>query len=470
MSDTTITARKLALSWKQTVVFSLLAVASFHLAYGFDKCSFLILVYLYCLCELTRLSTDRRAFYCGLVIGVLVYAPQLYFFYTIFGVAAVALWLVLAFWLGLFLLLARRTRARFGKKIGVLLIPYFWTGLEYFRSELYYLRFSWLNVGYVLSGPSGLLFMKFLGVYGSGFVWLAIMAWAALVRKNLLVVYGVCITVFAAFLILENRSASIAPEGPHISVAGVQMEFPAQLGVPLMLDKLLQQNPDAQLLVLSEYTFDGPVPTRVKDWCRKNNRHLIVGGKAPVSETQFYNTAFVVDTNGEVAFQQFKSVPIQFFKDGLPAKDQKLWDSPWGKIGICICYDLSYTRVTDELIRQGAQAFIVPTMDVAEWGEHQHSLHARVAPVRAAEYGLPIFRVCSSGISQLIDRSGRVMAAAPFPGDQATIAGQLRLAEPGTRPLDRWLAPLSVSLTAILIIWFALSSWQRRPVISNFKH
>ena len=33
-----------------------------------------------------------------------------------------------------------------------LLIPMLWTGLEYFRSGLYYLRFSWFNAGYAFSG------------------------------------------------------------------------------------------------------------------------------------------------------------------------------------------------------------------------------------------------------------------------------------------------------------------------------
>ena len=97
-------------------------------------------------------------------------------------------------------------------------------------------------------------------------------------------------------------------------------------------------------------------------------------------------------------------MPIQFFKDGLPAREQRLWDSPWGKIGLCICYDLSYARVTDRLVRLGAQAMIVPTMDVVDWGQREHELHARVAPIRSAEYGIPIFRVASSGISQWTDR------------------------------------------------------------------
>ena len=120
----------------------------------------------------------------------------------------------------------------------------------------------------------------------------------------------------------------------------------------------------------------------------------------PSSRRTFYNTAFVIDPRGEVVFRQAKCVPIQFFKDGLPALEQRVWDSPWGKIGFCICFDLSYRRVADALIRSGAQALIVPTMDLAEWGAHQHRLNARIAPIRAAEYGIPIFRLASSGISQ----------------------------------------------------------------------
>jgi apolipoprotein N-acyltransferase len=155
-------------------------------------------------------------------------------------------------------------------------------------------------------------------------------------------------------------------------------------------------------------------------------------------------------------FRQVKAVPIQFFKDGLPAPEQKLWNSPWGKIGICVCYDLSYTRVTDRLVKLGAEALIVPTMDVVDWGSAQHELHARIAPVRATEYGLPIFRVASSGISQLVDRSGRVTATAPCPGDAATITGTLEMRGVGRRPPDRWLAPLATGVTAALIVWFPI--------------
>jgi predicted amidohydrolase len=231
------------------------------------------------------------------------------------------------------------------------------------------------------------------------------------------------------------------------------MEFPTENEVLLRLNDLIRSYPGTDLLVLSEYTFDGPVPERIRKWCRDNTRYLVAGGREPAPDGTFYNTAFVVGPSGDILFRQVKAVPIQFFKDGLPAPAQKVWHSPWGNIGICVCYDLSYTRVTDRLLELGAEAIIVPTMDVVDWGSSQHELHARIAPARATEYGLPIFRLASSGISQLVDRAGHVLAAAPCPGDGAALAGTLELRGAGRRPLDRWLAPFAAGVTALVIIW-----------------
>jgi apolipoprotein N-acyltransferase len=121
--------------------------------------------------------------------------------------------------------------------------------------------------------------------------------------------------------------------------------------------------------------------------------------------------------------------------------------------------------VTDELIRQGAQGLIFPTMDVAEWGAAQHELHARIAPMRAAEYGVPVFRLCSSGISQFVGRDGRVISSAPFPGQGAMLSAQMELRAPGRRPLDRPLTELSVVVTSALMLFLIFDAVlaHRRP-------
>lgn len=453
-----------ALSFRETALLALGAVVAFQLAYTFTGCSFLIAIYLYCLFQLARLKTTRLAFYLGLAIGLLAYAPQSMFLWNIFGAAALPLWLVLAFWTALFLALARLCLARLGKVPALILIPFIWAGLEYFRSELYYLRFSWLNAGYAFSENLQWLPLKLLGVYGTGFLLMAIISLSTLLQRKQRM--ATLVTGLAMLGILVNlpdgKKLSLPADSGGINVAGVQLEFPSEPQIIASLNTLIKKDPQAKLLVLSEYTVDGPVPEGIKTWCRKNQRYLIIGGKDPAPGSNYYDTAFVVGPAGEILFHQGKSVPIQFFKDGLPAREQRLWESPWGNIGICICYDLSYTRVTDQLIRLGAQAIIVPSMDAADWGRQQHELHARVAPMRAAEYGIPIFRLASSGISQYVNASGRVLAAVPMPGDEAIISGKLDLKGAGKLPLDRVIAPLSVWVTAVTIGWLAVVSFKQK--------
>jgi apolipoprotein N-acyltransferase len=449
---------------RSALLLSILAAVSFQLAYSFPICSVLMVLFAYALFELSRVSSPRLAFYFGLGLGFTVYAPQLSFFWNIFGAAAIALWLVLAFWLAVFLLLSRLVRTHFGSTIAALLIPFLWTGLEYFRSELYYLKFSWMNMGYAFSGNLPLGLLHYVGVYGVGLLIMVAVALPSLLkpkprllaRAALFLILAICLNL----PLLDRNSIANASKGPL--VAGVQLEFPSEKEAVFYLDKLIKTHPEAELLVLSEYTFNGPVPEIIKDWCREHKRHLIIGAKDPVSESDFNDTAFVINPSGEIIFRQGKSVPIQFFKDGLPAKEQKLWDSPWGKIGICICYDLSYSRVTDELIRLGAQAIIVPTMDLVDWGNHQHELHARVAPIRAAEYDVPIFRLASSGISQSVCRTGEVLASAPMPGEGVILAGTLDMNRPGTLPLDRFLAPVSVGITALTACGVIFASFRKR--------
>jgi apolipoprotein N-acyltransferase len=116
----------------------------------------------------------------------------------------------------------------------------------------------------------------------------------------------------------------------------------------------------------------------------------------------------------------------------------------------------------DNLIRLGAQGLILPTMDVADRGIREHALHARIAPMRAAEYAVPVFRLRSSGFSQFVGPSGRVLESAPFPGAGAIISAPMRLAHRGRLPPDHWLAPLSGVVTVLLGAWLAIDRYQQR--------
>ncbi len=471
------------LSVRQTLGFILGAVVCFHLAYTPAQSgllAFAIVGYVIGLVQLARLPSTRQCFYVAMGVGFACFAPQLGFFWNIFGAFAIALWLVLALWIAAFVVITHVAIVQLGWKRAAFLTPFFWTGLEYFRSELYYLKFSWLNVGYAFA-ESSIVRWSHLGVCGVGFLSAAFAACFLVIRRErllrltlsellaLVVTFGVL-----AALLIPTMSEMRGYGRPKLVLAGIQLEFPETSRIEQSLVKTIRISEqdkarawwgltNVDLVVLPEYTLDGEPMDALKDWCRTNQKFLIVGGKQPLGDTNYYNTAFVISTNGEVVFKQVKSVPIQFFKDGLPAPEQKVWDSPWGKIGICICYDLSYTRITDALVRQGAQMLIVPTMDVETWGQHQHELHARIAPVRAAEYGIPIFRVASSGISQGVDYRGSVQAIAPFPGEGETIFFGAHIGSKGSVPPDRLLATLSVFITIVFIFrTFAATLWRKR--------
>jgi apolipoprotein N-acyltransferase len=448
--------------WGKSFLWLALAVASFHLAYSsikFPALGLFIIGYAYFLVRLTNQPTVRRAFYFGLATGFLCAAPQAFFFWGIFGPAAIVLWLVFAFWIGLFTAIVCGCLRRWGKAKTMWLIPIVWTGLEYFRSELYYLRFSWLNVGYAFPNFGFAPFDVF-GMYGVGFL---AFSFASIFshRSSFKKIWTVLILLIPlAWFLTAIAAARHERPFPPLKIVGVQMEFPSENVIPEMLNHALAKNTNADIFVLSEYTLEGSVPDSLEKWCRDNSRFLVIGGKDFVTNDIYYNTAFVIGTNGEIVFKQAKSVPIQFFKDGLPAPKQEVWNSPWGKIGICICYDLSYTRVTDRLVREGAQLLIVPTMDVDEWGRHEHELHSRVAPVRAAEYGIPIFRVASSGISQAVLYNGDVVAKTSIPGIGDVFSAQIRLPMRGSLPPDRFLAPLCVFATGVVLIALLIFAWK----------
>lgn len=496
----------------RAALLALGAVASFHLGFTFAPLCWLVLAYLGCLFALRRVATARQAFYFGLAVGLGVFVPQMTFLWGIFGPAAAPLWLILAFFHGVFLLMLNRVEVRLGPKWAVWLAPVLWCGIEYFRSEVWWLRFAWFTAGSIVRTLPGDLLLSSFGVYGVGAVAMLLVVLPVAVlrpRRPLLNIGTTALVSFVLFLLLVPMPSNL-PKVTKLKVAGIQLEFPGPPEILIALDRVAKAHPEAELLMLSEYTFDGPVPDSVKAWCQRNRKWLVAGGKLPVAETErglpgrsasaatngldnskaptadgaaaarmaarrplsepsagdgerYFNTAFVISTNGEVVFTQAKSVPIQFFKDGEPAREQRVWDSPWGRLGIAICYDVSYRRVMDALIRQGAQALLIPTMDVEQWGEPEHRLNARMARLRAAEYGVPIFRVASSGISQIINPGGHEEVAAPFPGPGEIIAGELRLRKrSGSVPLDAWFAPACTVATGGVMVGLGALAWRER--------
>jgi apolipoprotein N-acyltransferase len=441
------------LSTTATLLLAIAAVASIYLAYEYEAAGGASVIYLACLSRLAWVKSSRLAFYLGLAIGFTIASIHLQFMRGLFGPAAVGLWAIFGIWIALFLLLARIVIGRW-PRYGALWVPVIWLGLEYFRSELYYLRFAWLTPGFALSHQDWVKFAG-VGMYGFSFAILTVLAVSQTFgRSRPGITAAILGLVFLPIVFMPGALGTTSADGPF--VVGIQLEGASEPEILASLERAIRERPDLDVVVLSEYAFDAEIPVSVRNWCSEHQKFLVAGGKELLDAGgQFIDTVFVVSAAGEVVFQQGKAVPVQFFNDGQPAREQKVWESPWGKIGIAICYDLSYSRVIDRLVEEGAQALIIPTMDAEDWGPAEHRLHARIAPVRAREYGIPIYRLASSGISQLVNSRGRLVASAPFPGQGQTLEGRLVIGKAGRLPIDRYLAIPAVVAGGGLLVYLA---------------
>lgn len=451
-----------------TLVFptslALLAGAGHALAFATNWAAPAVFLSLAALVLLSRASSPRLAFYQGLLAGVAMYGPHMAFMFAIFGWRTPFLWLILAWPVGLFVLLLRHARLAWGDRWASALAPVLWMGLEYFRSELYYFRFSWLAPAQAGAFLPGVQWLGLFGNYGLGALYMAGVASAVLLRGPARGAALASLLLLTVAMYVPPPSLAPRTPGRDLRVAGVQWEHPEEDEAAQVLDRLATDHPEADLLVMSEYTFLGRVPDNVRAVLRRHRKYLVAGGVKNLPGREFYDVAYVVGPDGNDCFEQVKSVPVQLMDDGLPASSRAVWNSPWGKIGIGICYDVSYARVTDDLVRQGAQALVFPTMDLMSWGRYERRmLHGRMAPVRSAEYAIPTFGVWSSGESQLVTPKGQIAATAPYPGQAATLSGILHLPPTPHLPIDRYIAPASTTVPALILLHAIATGIATRP-------
>lgn len=122
---------------------------------------------------------------------------------------------------------------------------------------------------------------------------------------------------------------------------------------------------------------------------------------------------------------------------------------PFGKIGSAICFESSFPELLREQTARGANLLVVSTDD--SWFDHtaETRQHAAMSAVRAVENDRYVLRAATTGVSQIIDPTGRVVSEGPI-DDVAVIAG--RVEHRSTRTLYvRW-GNWFVDLCAVLLL------------------
>lgn len=362
----------------------------------------------------------------GLVAGLGLATFALRWMYGIFGGFAVVLHLLCAGSFLVFAGIAALGLKRWGSAFLVWGCAPLWVVGEHFRSELWPLRFAWLGLGYSQHDSLGLLQLcSVLGVYGLTFLIVLVNgAAAAAVRLEGPDRWPRRIAILVALAAVVGGLEALGRVGMQdtrrdVRVACVQGEdAPLPVFVAALRDAAPYGLPPA-LFVLPEYTsFSRMTPgcphlEQLGAEARRRNAYVVFGAKetcAGPSPGPFRNTAFVLGPDGQIVGRQAKSVPVQFFDDGLPAERQDVIQTPLGRLGVLICYDLDFPYLARNLVEAGAELLVAPTMDASSWGPIQHAQHFAMANVRAVETRRFVVRCATSGITALFDPYGRTVA------------------------------------------------------------
>lgn len=147
---------------------------------------------------------------------------------------------------------------------------------------------------------------------------------------------------------------NISTENPHIIVLPEMFTTPyIASNFPLYAEKE------------KDYTYNF-----LSNLAKENNIYLVAGSIPELDNDKIYNTSYVFNRKGEKIAKHRKmhlfDIDIkgkQTFKESdtlNPGDEVTVFDSEFGKIGLCICYDFRFPELARLMVNKGAKAVIVP--------------------------------------------------------------------------------------------------------------
>ncbi|BCU78656.1 nitrilase-related carbon-nitrogen hydrolase [Luteolibacter sp. LG18] len=400
----------------------------------------------------------------GVVHGLVLYAIGLSWFWHIFSAISIALWLMLALFTGLAGGLIGWVSLRHrGARWLPLYAAAVWTGIEYFRSEWFYLRFPWMTPGLAL-GPSWL--SPWIGVYGAGFVVVLVAAWWALGKAP-----WRCLGFAVLGLLMSPFPTTVYEAGKEVPVLTVQNENNDFVSYH---DASRTSGFQDGVILWPEYSTPYEVRPEQAEWAKLKSlaadaRSVVVFGTVkPLAAAKHYNVARTMDESGELGWHA-KNRPVHLMDDGEPGKTAVPVKTRFGHLGTPICFDCDYTEVVRRMTVAGAEGFVVPSMDAASWSAREHLQHAELFRHRAAENARWFAIASTSGMTQFIDPRGRRVKSLPLM-EPGILRGSIWLRDDRTF-FNRagWVFPWIVSGAAVIGTAALIFMGRKRRVVSSVE-
>jgi len=119
------------------------------------------------------------------------------------------------------------------------------------------------------------------------------------------------------------------------------------------------------------------------------------------------NKFVLIDPSGVVVIDYVKSHPIP--GEGCAVGDGTIQfvDTPYGRIGAVICFDMEFPGLIRQAARNKADIMLAPSYD---WKEID-PINTYVTAIRGVENGFSVVRAVRNGLSMAVDYQGRVLAS-----------------------------------------------------------
>jgi apolipoprotein N-acyltransferase len=413
-----------------------------------------------------RNKSLKQAFFLGFLAGLVAFAGILYWLVPMlaeYGNIPIPLSLlvvvILAAYLGLyvafFALLVRLWSVKFpASRITFLYGAAVWVALELLRTYVF-TGFPWALLGYSQWQSVRLIQVaEFTGVYGVSFLIVMVnVALSQLIgmptlrkkkkisRLESLIIPALMLEVCLLYGFLVIPASTGFMEQPSVRVAVVQANIKQDMKWDQsrqfeILDKyaLLTRaasREGAAVIVWPETAVPGYMRYqtgllfRVKNVARSNKIWLVTGSP-DYSDEKYYNSAFLIAPDGEIAGQYNKmhlvlfgeKIPWRkplsvFFKifdelgDYTPGDKVVLMETPLARIGTEICFESVFPDLFRRFVKNGADIMVNLTEDSWYGRTSAPGQHFSVNIFRAVENRVALVRAANTGISGFIDPYGR---------------------------------------------------------------
>lgn len=233
---------------------------------------------------------------------------------------------------------------------------------------------------------------------------------------------------------VQLTSTESVPDSLDQAEAGVRMAAARGARLVALPEAVSFQGDEATKATTAE-PLDGPSFARLAALAAELSVHLLVGGMPEQAMPHPYNTAVLYGPEGQQLAAYRK---IHLFDTARGAESAHVAagdrlvvaDTPLGRIGLSVCYDLRFGELYTGLRARGAELLFVPAAFTLKTGEHwlpllrARAIDQQCYVIAPAQYGRhnPAGRR-SYGHSAIIDPWGRVLTeAADRPSPQPILA------------------------------------------------